>query len=103
MYQQTTLVTAAEARAAATTSVSHADRETVEVREAGSVRGAAVILSSSIRKSPAACQRFFGFFSRHRVISSPSRGFNPAGSALRSGSRARIDAITSGAVSPENG
>ena len=37
---------------------------------AGAARGAAAIASISTRKSPTACHRFFGFFSRHRRRSS---------------------------------
>ena len=64
------------------------------------IRGSAAILSSSQRRSPAACQRRFGFFSKHRRIRSGILEFRSGGRAVRSGSRARTDARTSDAVSP---
>ena len=60
------------------------------------------IASSSRRTSAAACQRFFGFFSRQRRSRSTMRGLRRPGSFVRSGSVLRTDASTSDDVSPSN-
>ena len=43
-------------------------------------RGAAITASISARRSPIACQRRFGLFSRQRRSKSGIRGFRSAGS-----------------------
>ena len=65
--------------------------------------GEVAIVSSSARRSPTACQRRFGFFSRHRFNNSVRRELRFGGSAVRSASRMSTEASTSGAVSPRNG
>src|SRR6266704_1808466 len=67
----------AEPRTAAASGVAHLHngRCTLVPEIAGAVQGEEAIVSSSALRSPTACHRPFGCFSRHRRIRSKRRGF----------------------------